>query len=72
MGKLYEPLTDSIKDTSRDMTNFMMLISKENNKAPRYSNDKFLGIMNDRGNIANFLMSPLSKITNFEIVDNLN
>ena len=41
-----------------------MLTSKENNKALEKSNDKLFEIMNDRGILASYLMSPLSKITN--------
>ena len=48
--------------------------SKENNKALTSVNNKLLEILNDRGIIASYLLSPPSKITNpertsqFEIV----
>ena len=40
--------------------------SKENNLALENLNNKLLEIMNDRGILASYLMSPLSKITNPE------
>ena len=40
--------------------------SIKNNKALENINDKFLEIMNDRGRIASYLSSPLSKNTNPE------
>ena len=43
-----------------------MLTSKKNNKALENLNNKPLEIMNDRGKIAFYLISPLSKITDFE------
>ena len=33
MKKLYEPLSDTIKDTSRDITNILTETSTKNNKA---------------------------------------
>ena len=41
----------------------MILISKENIRALTILNDKVLGIMSDRGTIASYLLSSLSKIT---------
>ena len=66
MKKVFEPVTDGIKTTSEDLTGTMMLDSKQNNKALENLNDKLLEIMNDRGILATYLMSPLSKITNPE------
>ena len=43
-----------------------MLTSKGNNKALENLNDKLLEIMNDKGIIATYSLSPLSKITNPE------
>ena len=40
--------------------------SNNNNKALGNLNNKLLVIMNDRGTLITFLMSPLSKITNPE------
>ena len=42
----------------------MVLTSKETSKALSKLNDKLLEILNDRGVIASYLFSPLSKITN--------
>ena len=66
MKKLYEPLTDTIKNTSENITKTLTESSKENNLALENLNNKLLEIMNDRGILASYLMSPLSKITNPE------
>ena len=66
MKKLYEPLTDTIKNTSEKITKTITESSKENNLALENLNNKLLEIMNDRGILASYLMSPLSKITNPE------
>ena len=66
MKKLYEPLTDTIKNTSENITKTITESSKENNLALENLNNKLLEIMNDRGILASYLMSPLSKITNPE------
>ena len=62
----YEPLTDTIKDTSRDITKAMTDTFVKNNKTLENLNYKLLETMNDRGKLASFLMSPLSKLTNPE------
>ena len=66
LKKLYEPLTDTIKDTSRNITRTLTGTSIKNNKVLEKLNDKFLEIVNDRGILASFLLSPLSKNTNLE------
>ena len=43
-----------------------MLTSKENNKVQDNLNNKLLEILNDRGTLASYLMSPLSETTNPE------
>ena len=43
-----------------------MLTSKEKNKATEKLNDQLLGIMNDKGIKASYLLTHLSKITNPE------
>ena len=43
-----------------------MLTFKENNKALENLSEKILEILSDRGIIASYLLSPLSKITNLE------
>ena len=62
--ELFEP----IKDDSEDVTGTMIESSKENNKALKSLNNKLLEILNDRGIIASYLLSPLSKIINPENV----
>ena len=66
LKKLYEPLTDTIKNTSEKITKTITEPSKENNLALEKLNNKPLEIMNDRGILASYLISPLSKITNPE------
>ena len=59
---LFEPVTDAIKNTSENSAGN----SIKNNLALENLNDKLLEILNDRGKIAFYLMSPLSKTTNPE------
>ena len=66
MRKVFEPLTNTIENTSENLTKSITETSIKNNKALEKLNDKLLEIMNDRGIIASFLMFPLSKITNPE------
>ena len=44
MKKVFEPVTNSIKNVSEDGTRTMMESSKENNKAPENFNDRVLEI----------------------------
>ena len=64
--KLFEPVTKSIKDVSENITKTLTENSVINNKAIKNLNEKVLEIMNDRGILASYLMSPLSKITHPE------
>ena len=66
MKKVFEPVTKSLENTSENLTKAITESSKENNLALENSNNKLLEIMNDRGILATYLMSPLSKITNPE------
>ena len=66
MTKVFEPLTDTLKKTSENITKTITENSIKNNKAIENLNEKALEIMNDRGILASYLMSPLSKITNPE------
>ena len=66
MKKVFEPVTKKIKNVSEDVSKTMMITSEENIQASENLNNKFLEIMNDRGILAIYLMSPLSKITNPE------
>ena len=64
--KFFKPMTDAIKNTSENVTKTLTENSINNNKAIENLNEKILEIMNDRGILATYLMSPLSKITNPE------
>ena len=52
MKKLFEPVTKSLEDTSKDITKAMTETSKENKLALENINNKLLEIMNDRGILA--------------------
>ena len=66
MKKVFEPVTKTLEETSQDITKTMTENSIKNNEALENLNNKLLEIMNDRGILASYLMSPLSKITNPE------
>ena len=66
MTKVFEPLTDTFKKTSENITKIITENSINYNEAIENLNEKVLEIMNDRGILASYLMSPLSKITNPE------
>ena len=66
MKKVFEPVTKSFENTSENLTKAIIESSTKNNQAIENLNNKILEIMNDRGIIASYLMSPLSKITNPE------
>ena len=59
MKKLYEPLTDTIKDVSENITKTLTENSINNNKAIENLNEKILELMNDKGMIAPYLASSL-------------
>ena len=66
MKKVIEPVTKTLEKTSQDITKNMTENFIKNNQALENLNKKLLEIMNDRGILASYLMSPLSKITNPE------
>ena len=66
MKKVFEPVTKSLENTSENITKAISESSKENNLLLESVNNKLLEIMNDRGILASYLMTPLSKITNPE------
>ena len=66
MKKVFEPVTKSLENTSENLTKAITESSKENNLALENLNNKLLEIMNDRGILATYLMSPSSKISNPE------
>ena len=66
MKKVFEPVTKSFEHTSQNLAKPIKESSIKNNKALENLNNKLLEILNDRGIIASFLLSSLSKITNPE------
>ena len=66
MKKVFEPVTKSIENTSENLTKSITESSIKNNQAIENLNTKLLEIMNDRGILARYKMSPLSKITDPE------
>ena len=66
MKKVFEPVTNLLENTCQDITKTITETSIKNNQVIENLNHKLLEIMNDRGILASYLMSPLSKITNPE------
>ena len=66
MKKVFKPVTKSLENTSENLTKAITESSTKNNQAIENLNNKLLEIMNDRGILATYLMSLLSKITNPE------
>ena len=64
--KVFEPVTKSLENTSENLTKAITETSIKNNQAIENINNNLLEIMNDRGILATYLMSPLSRITNPE------
>ena len=62
MKKLYEPLTDTIKVVSENLTKTITENSIKNNKAIESLNEKVLGLMNDKSLIAPYLASSLVEV----------
>ena len=66
MKEVFEPINISLENNYQDITKTMTENFIKNNQALGNLNNKLLEIMNDRGILASYLMSPLSKITNLE------
>ena len=66
MKKVFEPVTKTPENTSENLTKAITETSLKNNQAIENLDNKLLEIMNDRGIIASYLLSPLSKIINPE------
>ena len=64
--KLFQSITKSLENTSQDITKAITETSIKNNQAIENLDNKLLEIMNDRGIIASYLLSPLAKIFNPE------
>ena len=66
MKKVFEPVTKSLEITSENLTKAITESSIKHNQAIENINNNLLEIMNDRGILATYFMSPLSRITNPE------
>ena len=66
MEKVFEPLTDTLKKTSENITKSITENSINNNKAIENLNEKILQLMNDKGMIAPFLASSLVEVFKFD------
>ena len=67
MKNVFELVTKSLEITSENLTKAITETSNKNNLAIENINNNLLEIMNDRGILATYLMSPLSRITNPDI-----
>ena len=62
MIKVFEPLTDTLKKTSENITKTITENSINNNKAISDLNEKILELMNDKGMIAPYLTTSLVEV----------
>ena len=69
--KVFEPETDTIKDTFENLTKTTTETSTKNNKAFGNLKNKLLELMDDTGIIASYLLPPQSKITNPEFTSQI-
>ena len=60
--KVFEPLTDTLKKTSENITKTITENSINNNKAISDLNEKILELMNDKGMIAPYLTTSLVEV----------
>ena len=72
LEKLYEPLTDTIKNTSENLTKAITENYINNNKAIENLNEKVLELMNDKGTIATYLASSVVNLFKSERKVNLD
>ena len=66
MEEVFEPLTDTLKKNSENITKSITENSINNNKAIENLNEKILELMNDKGMIAPFLASSLVEVFKFD------
>ena len=64
--KLFKPMTDVIKSTSKNITKTLTENAINNNKAIENLNEKILEMMDEKGMIAPYLVSSLSNVFNLE------
>ena len=62
MTKVFEPVTDTLKKTSENITKTITENSINNNKALENLNEKILELMNDKGLIAPYLTTSLVEV----------
>ena len=62
MTKVFEPLTNTLKKTSENITKTITENSINSNKAIEILNEKFLELMNDKGLIAPYLTTSLVEV----------
>ena len=62
MKKVFEPMTDIIKDVSENITNTITETSNKNTKAISDLNEKVLELMDEKGLIAPYLTSSLVEV----------
>ena len=62
MTKVFEPLTDTLKQTSENITKSITENSINNNKTIENSNEKILELMNDKGLITPYLTTSLVEV----------
>ena len=62
MTKVFEPLTDTLKKTSENITKTITENSINNNKAIENLNEKIIEMMNDKGMIAPYLTTSLVEV----------
>ena len=65
-NKLFEPMTDAIKNTSQDITKTVTETFIKNNKVLENLNENVLEMMNDKGKIAPNLATSLVNIFKLE------
>ena len=64
--EVFEPLNDTLKQTSENITKTITETSIKNNKSIEKLNEKVLELMNDKGLIAPYLASPQVEAFNFD------
>ena len=72
MKKVFEPVTKSVDNNSQDITKAITETFIKNNQAIENINKKLLEILNDRGILAIYLMSPYLKSLIQKMLVNLN
>ena len=66
MKKVFEPMTDAIKNTSENITKTLTENSINNNNTIENLNEKVLELMNDKGMLAQYLASSLVNLLKSE------